>query len=341
MSKDIVPNNDDLELPIGDIEKHIMELAEQSRSRAFKKVNEELVKLYLDIGKYLSESAGLYNWGDQYIEGVANSIQMNYPGVKGFEKRNLERMRRFYELYADDEIASALLTQLSWTNNYMIVSRCKTQEERLFYINLAINENYSSRELERQLDSAYYERAMISKKKFEPVPIPEGIRNRFLDSYVLEFLDLPNEYSEKDLQNALISNIRDFILELGKDFTFVSQNYHLMVGDHNYYLDLLFYHRGLSCLVNIDLKIGEFKPEYLGKMGLYLEALDRDVRKPNENPSVGIILCADKDDEVVEYTMNRSMSPPLVAEYKLKLPDKAILESKLREYVSIAESKDE
>lgn len=190
---------------------------------------------------------------------------MSYPGIKGFEKRNVERMRRFYELYANDEIASTLLTQLSWTNNYMVASRCKTQEERHFYLNLAINEKYSSRELERQLDSMYYERATISKENLKPVPVPDDVKNRFLDSYVLEFLDLPNEYSEKDLQNALISNIRDFILELGKDFTFVGQNYRLMVGNHDYYLDLLFYHRGFSCLVNIEFKIGEFKPEYLGK----------------------------------------------------------------------------
>lgn len=190
---------------------------------------------------------------------------MSYPGIKGFEKRNVERMRRFYELYANDEIASTLLTQLSWTNNYMMASRCKTQEEQHFYLNLAINEKYSSRELERQLDSMYYERAMISKENLKPVPVPDGVKNRFLDSYVLEFLDLPNEYSEKYLQNALISNIRDFILELGKDFTFVGQNYRLMVGNHDYYLDLLFYHRGFSCLVNIEFKIGEFKPEYLGK----------------------------------------------------------------------------
>lgn len=341
MSKEITRTDSSADAPATNIGKHIIEMVEESKSRAIRKVNEELVLLYFNIGKYLSESAGSYNWGDKYIERIADSIQMNYPNIKGFEKRNLEKMRRFYELYADDEIASALLTQLSWTNNYMIASRCKTREERLFYIHLAINESYSSRELERQMDSAYYERAMISKKKLDPAPVPDGVKNRFLDSYILEFLDLPNEYSEKDLQNALISNIRDFILELGKDFTFVGQNYHLMVGNHDYYLNLLFYHRGLSCLVDIELKIGEFKPEYLGKMGLYLEALDRDVRKPNENPSVGIILCADKDDEVVEYTMSRNMSPTLVAEYKLRLPDKAILESKLREYVGIAEKKEE
>ena len=161
--------------------------------------------------------------------------------------------------------------------------------------------------------------------------------NPFLDSYVMEFLDLPNEYHENDLRKALISNMRDFILELGKDFTHIDQEYKVQVGGDDFRIDLLFYHRGLQCLVAFELKMGKFKPEYISKMDFYLEALDRQVKKKNENPSVGLLLCASKNDEVVEYAMSRSMSPMLVAQYQLQLPDKSILQKKLQELVNIPE----
>ena len=159
--------------------------------------------------------------------------------------------------------------------------------------------------------------------------------NPFLDSYVMEFLDLPNEYHENDLRKALIKNMKDFILELGKDFTFIDEEYKVQVGGDDYRIDLLFFHRGLQCLVAIELKIGKFKPEYVSKLDFYLEALDRQVKKENENPSVGLLLCATKNDEVVEYSMSRTMSPMLVSEYKLQLPDKKILQKKLQELVNI------
>ncbi len=154
---------------------------------------------------------------------------------------------------------------------------------------------------------------------------------RLLDTYSLEFLDLPNEYSENDLKTAIIKNLKDFILEIGKDFTFIGDEYRIQVGNHDYFIDLLFYNRELSCLVAFELKLGEFMPEYLGKMNFYLEALDRDVKKENENPSVGIILCSSKDKDVVEYSLSKTMSQTLISEYKLKLIDKKILEDKLSE----------
>lgn len=159
--------------------------------------------------------------------------------------------------------------------------------------------------------------------------------NPFLDSYVMEFLDLPNEYHENDLRKALIKNMKDFILELGKDFTFIDEEYKVQVGRDDFRIDLLFFHRGLQCLVAIELKIGKFKPEYVSKLDFYLEALDRQVKKENENPSVGLLLCATKNDEVVEYAMSRTMSPMLVSEYKLQLPDKKVLQKKLQELVNI------
>jgi predicted nuclease of restriction endonuclease-like (RecB) superfamily len=196
------------------------------------------------------------------------------------------------------------------------MSRSKTDEERLFYIKLAIDEKYSSRELDRQFDALRYERTAISSKKSKNLPVKQDIKDRFLDNYVLDFLNLPEPHPESTLQKAIIVNMKNFLLEIGKDFTFVSEEFRVQVGNSDFFIDLLFYHRGLSCLVAFELKITSFKPEYIGKMNFYLEALDRGHKKDNENPSVGIILCADKDDEVVEYALQRNLSPVLVAEYK-------------------------
>lgn len=215
------------------------------------------------------------------------------------------------------------------------MSGCKTDEEREFYIRLCIKENYSKRQLERQLDSGYYERYMLSKENLLPESVKKLEENPFLDSYVMEFLNLPNEFHENDLRKALIKNMKDFILELGKDFTFIDEEYKVQIGGDDFRIDLLFYHRGLQCLVAIELKIGKFKPEYISKLDFYLEALDRQVKKENENPSVGLLLCAAKNDEVVEYAMSRTMSPMLVSQYQLQLPDKAVLEKKLQQLVNI------
>ena len=161
-----------------------------------------------------------------------------------------------------------------------------------------------------------------------------------MDSYVLEFLDLPEQYSESNLKKAIIGNLKNFILEFGKDFTFIGEEYRVQVGGQDFYIDLLFYNRALSCLVPIELKIGKFKPEHIGQINFYLEALDRDVKKPNENPSVGVILCATKDDAIVEYALSRSLSPTMVADYTLKLPDKKLLEDKIREIAMLADGAD-
>lgn len=186
---------------------------------------------------------------------------------------------------------------------------------------------------------------MLSEKNI--LPIKRGVLNdnnysntRFLDTYSLEFLDLPNNFSENDLKKSIIKNMKEFILEIGKDFTFIGDEYRLQVGNHDFYIDLLFYNRALSCLVAFELKLGEFKAEYLGKMNLYLAALDKDIKKPQENPSVGIILCSSKDEEVVKYSLSRNMSKTLILEYKLKLPDKKILETKLKEMKELFEKEE-
>lgn len=310
----------------------IITLIEQARHDALKSVNAELIKLYWNVGEYLSTESIESNWGDSFIDETAKYIKGNCPGIKGFNRRGLYRMKQFYETYKDDEFVSALLTQISWTNHLAIMSGTKTKEERQFYMALCVKEHYSSRELQRQIDSAYYQRYMISSQKLEPVPVQSDVKSQFLDTYVLEFLDLPERFSERDLQKAIIHNLKNFILEIGKDFTFVGEEYKVQVGNRDFFIDLLFYHRGLSCLVAFELKIDSFQPEYLGKINFYLEALDRDYKKPNENPSIGVILCATKDDEVVEYAMSRNLSPTLVSQYSLQLIDKHLLEEKLREY---------
>ena len=315
----------------------IISIIESAKMRAMKAVNAELINMYWEVGKYLSSLVSDSSFGDKIIDEVAAYIAENNPTIKGFNRRGLYRMKQFYETYKDDEIVTPLVTQISWTNHLLIMSGSKSIEERRFYIDLCIKNNYSKRELERQIDSAYYQRYMLSAQKQLPESVSGIVKGNFLDSYVLEFLDLPETYSENNLKKAIIGNLKHFILEFGKDFTFIGQEYRIQVGGQDFYIDLLFYNRALSCLVPIELKIGKFKPEHIGQINFYLEALDRDVKKPYENPSVGVILCATKDDAVVEYALSRSMSPTMVADYTLQLPDKKLLEDKLREITMLAE----
>lgn len=312
-------------------------MIERRKNNAYRKVNEELILLYFEIGKYLSELIDNSSYGDKIIDKSVGFMMENYPLAKWFNKRNTRSMVQFYKTYKDDDLALQLITQLSWTNNILILSRTKSIEERHFYLQLAINENYSKRELTRQIESGCYERYALSLAD-RPQTIAGLIpynksapSTRLLDTYSLEFLDLPKDFSEQDLKKAIIRNLKDFILEIGKDFIFIGEEYKVKIGNHEFFIDLLFYNRELSCLVAFELKLGEYLPEYAGKMSLYLEALDRDVRKEYENPSVGVILCSSKDKEVVEYSLSKNMSQTLISEYKLKLIDKKLLEAKLSE----------
>jgi len=315
---------------------NVVNLIQSARANAIRKVNEELILLYWNIGKYVSEQLESQKWGNAYVNELALFISENCTNAKGFNRRGLYRMKQFYETYKDEEFVSTLLTQISWSNHLAILSSTKLYVERRFYIQLSIKERYSARELKRQLDSGYFERHMLSNEALEPITIPCTTKNNFLDIYVLEFLNLPNKFSELEFKKAIVANLKDFILEIGKDFTFVGEEYRVMVGNNDYYIDLLFYHRELICYVAFEVKIGTFKPEHLGKMNFYLEALDREHKKKNENPSVGIILCASKDDEVVEFALSRSLSPTLISEYTLKLINKELLQQKLHELTEIA-----
>lgn len=340
----------------------IIQLIQQSRNSAIKAVNVELINLYWNVGSYIKDKLAAAGWGDKTVEELATFVQKNNPELKGFNRRGLYRMIQFYETYAPSKliisteqqtlsndnskivssvrtqfepknIRNTILVQLSWTHHRTIFSRCKMEEEREFYIRLCIRENYSVRELDRQISASLFERTMIGNSKLPPEAkaIHIDIASTFKDSYVFEFLNLPETHNENDLQKGLIKQMKNFILELGRDFLFIDEEYKVQVGNSDFYIDLLFYHRGLQCLVAFELKADRFKPEHLGQLNFYLEALDRDIKKQNENPSIGVLLCKDKDNEVVEYALSRSLSPTMVSEYNTQMPDKKLLQQKLHE----------
>jgi len=312
----------------------ITRLIASARQRAYQAVNTALIDLYWQVGAYLSGKIKAAEWGEGVVEQLAQHLASTQPGLKGFTRRNLFRMRQFYEAYPDPQLVTALLTQLPWTHNLIILSRSKRPEEREFYLKMAAQEKWSSRELERQFDTALFERVVLTPAKVSPLvtQIHPDAASVFKDSYLVEFLDLPAAHLESELQRGLLAQLRQFLLELGRDFCFVGSEYPLQVGQQDFALDLLFFHRGLNCLVAIELKTSRFSPEHLGQLNFYLEALDRDHRKTHENPAIGLLLCASKDDEVVEYALSRSLSPALVAQYQTQLPDKKLLQAKLHEF---------
>jgi predicted nuclease of restriction endonuclease-like (RecB) superfamily len=312
----------------------ITQLIASARQRAVQAVNTALIELYWQVGSIISRKIEQAEWGDGVVAQLAEHLARTQPGLRGFTRPNLFRMRQFYETYRDDEKVSALLRQLPWTHNLIILSQSKRPEEREFYLRLAVREQWSSRELERQFKTALFERTVLNPPKVSPLvrQIHPDALSVFKDSYLVEFLDLPQGHAEADLHRGLLHRLRDFLIELGRDFCFVGSEFPVQVGSRDFALDLLFFHRGLNCLVAIELKVGRFEPEYLGKLGFYLEALDRDVKKPHEQPAIGVLLCASKDDEVVEYALSRSLSPALIAEYQTQLPDKALLQAKLHEF---------
>jgi predicted nuclease of restriction endonuclease-like (RecB) superfamily len=229
---------------------------------------------------------------------------------------------------------SPLVTQIQWSNHLVLLSRTKTIEEKMFYLQECCKNHYTKRELERQISTCLYERTMTTQPNISNAlqDLHPCAKTIFRDLYTLDFLGLAPIHFEADLQKAIIQSLKQFIIEFGRDFAFIGEEFRLQVGMKDYFIDLLFYHRELQCLVAFELKVEEFKPEYIGKLSFYLEALDRDVRKKHEKPSIGIILCKGKDSEVVEYALARTTSPAVIAEYTTKLPDKKLLQSKLLEF---------
>ncbi|PAX53170.1 PDDEXK nuclease domain-containing protein [Brunnivagina elsteri] len=263
----------------------LLQQIQRSQQKALAQVNTALIDLYWQVGKTISEKVQNEAWGKGVVRELAHYIAQNAPDIKGFSDKNLWRMKQFYETYQGDEKLLELVQKLPWSHNLAIFSRCKTLEERAFYLTIASSEKYSFRELDRQISVSLFERTALNATKLS-TPLRElhpNLSGTFKDSYVLEFLGLPEAHSESELQTALVQQMKQFILELGKDFIFVSEEYRLQVGNQDFFIDLLFFHRGLAALVAFELKIGTFKPDYLGQLNFYLEALDRDVKKPHEN----------------------------------------------------------
>jgi predicted nuclease of restriction endonuclease-like (RecB) superfamily len=328
--------------PQADFEE-VVSFIESARTRALAAVNTVLIDLYWQIGEYISHKIAAEGWGKSTVGTLAEYIQQRQPGRTGFSASNLWRMRQFFETYRGAPKLAPLVRELSWTHNLLILSRSRREEEREFYLRVCIRERWGKRELQRQLNGALFERVVLSPAKLSP-PLAElhpDAAAVFKDAYLVEFLDLPPKHSETDLQRALVEQLKQFLIELGRDFCYVGSQYPIQVGGRDFALDLLFFNRALNCLVAFELKVVEFEPEHLGKLQFHLEALDRDVKKPHEQPSIGVLLCATKNHEVVEYALSRSMSPALVSEYQTRLPDKKLLQAKLHEFYQLANQGEE
>lgn len=351
---------------------NIREIIRQGQAKALQAAYTEQLKVYWNVGAYVYQKLDAASWGVKVVDTFASWLKENEPGLKGFDRRTLYRMKDFYLTWhnvdwtalkntgavivatlspqlqdTDNQRVEVLgspvqqlvdmpviLGKLSWSHHVEILSGANMLEEKIFYLLLAIKEAYSLRDLRRQMKTSLYERQTMSSQRLiaNQHPAAEKIPSIFRDKYIFEFLDLPEPHNESDFQKALLGRLKQFVLELGRDFVFMGEEYHLQVGKRDYYIDLLFFHRELQCLVGFELKVQEFEPEHLGKLNFYLEALDRDVKKPHENPSIGVLLCKSKDKGVVEYSLNRNISPALVADYETKMIDKRLLQRMLHEW---------
>ena len=312
----------------------VADIIRSGRGKAVSAANAVLIKTYWQVGEYISGRIEKSQWGQGVVKDLARYLARSLPNSRGFSARNLWRMKQFYDTYKGHKKLSTLLTELPWSSHLHIISKSRTPEEREFYLRLSVKERYDVRAVERAIDSGLFERSSTSSPKLS-TPLRQMHKDTekiFRDSYTLDFLGLPEGYSEIELRRAIVRSLKDFIIEFGRDFAFIGEEYRLQVGMKDFFLDLLFFHRELCCLVAFELKIEDFRPEHLGKLSFYLEALDRDVKKPHENPSIGIILCKGKDNEIVEYALSRTLSPAAIADYTTKLPDKRLLQEKLHEF---------
>jgi predicted nuclease of restriction endonuclease-like (RecB) superfamily len=315
----------------------VVGLIRTGRQRAAQATNTEMIDLYWHIGQYLHQKIEADGWAKGTVVQLAAYIARREPGKRGYSAQNLWRMRQFFQAYPDAPSLSTMLRELPWSSHLHILSRTKRPEEREFYLRMATQQRWQVREVARQIDSCLFEREVINPPQLSTVlrDMQPQAEQHFRDAYQLEFLGLPDLHSEADLHRSLLQNLGRFLTELGRDFCYIGSEYPVQVGGQDFALDLLFFHRGLNALVAIELKVTAFAPEHLGKLNFYLEALDRDVRKPHENPAIGVLLCASKDSEVVEYALSRSLSPALVAQYETQLPDKAVLAAKLHEFYAL------
>jgi len=301
----------------------LTEVKERIRSaqyNALKTVNKELVSLYWDIGKSIVERQKIEGWGKSVVQQLAADLQAEFPGIRGFSVQNLWYMRQFYLEYHDEPKLQPLVGEISWTKNLVIMARCKDPLEREFYIRMTRKFGWSKNVLIHQIENQSYEKSLLGQTNFDrtlTLELRAQAKLAVKDEYTFDFLELGDEHSERELERALISRIEDFLRAMGGMFAFMGSQFRLEVDGKEYFIDLLLFHRRLRCLVAIELKIGEFQPEYAGKMQFYLTALDRQVREEGENPSIGIILCKEKNRTVVEYALHDSRKPIGVATYRI------------------------
>ncbi|MBD2454641.1 DUF1016 domain-containing protein [Nostoc sp. FACHB-87] len=310
--------------PISDDYRNLLvEVKQRIRSaqyEALKAVNKELIALYWDIGQMIVTRQQGASWGKSVVEQLAKDLQTEFAGISGFSTANLWRMRLFYETYAKNEKLAPMVREIGWTHNIVILEKCKDDLEREFYIRMTRKFGWTKNVLIHQIENQTYEKTLLNQTNFDQ-NVPAEIRNQLKlavkDEYTFDFLELADEHSERQLEQAILARVEPFLQEMGGRFTFVGSQYRLEIGDQEFFIDLLLYHRQLKCLVAVELKTGEFLPEYVGKMQFYLAVLDDLSRLPDENLSIGIILCKSKNKTIVEYALRESNKPIGVATYKV------------------------
>jgi len=309
----------------GNFLREVKERIRSAQYEALKKVNKELIKLYRDIGKMIVERQERHKWGKSVVETLAKDLQKAFPGIQGYSRDNLWRMRKFYLCFKDNRKLAPLVQEISWSHNIVIMERCKDDLEREFYIRMTKRMGWSRNVLIHQIDNKTYEKMLTNQTNFKktlPKKISGQAKLAVKDEYAFEFLELGEGHSEMELERALIARVNRFLVEMGGTFAFMGNQFRLEIDDKEFFIDILLYHRRLQCLVAVELKVGEFKPEFVGKMQFYLASLDSEVKAKHENPSIGIIVCKEKKRTIVEYALRESKKPIAVAEYRIttKLP---------------------
>lgn len=298
----------------------IKELIHKRQYDVLRAINAETINLYWEIGEEIYRQQQQKGWGKSIVEVLSAELQKEFPGAKGYSAANLWRMRNFYLNYRDSEKLAPMVREISWSNNVVIMEKCKDDLQREFYIQMTKRYGWTKRILANFIEAQTYEKYLLNQTNFDLTLLDERRMQAKLaikDEYSFDFAELSPEYSEHELEMQLVNNIRAFLIEMGGDFTFIGNQYHLVVGSKDLFIDLLLFHRRLRSLVAIELKIGEFEAEYAGKMQLYLTALDEQIKLLDENPSIGIIICKDKDRTIVEYALKQSNAPIGVATYCL------------------------
>ena len=307
--------------------KEIKEKILSARLRAYRGLNRELIHLYWEIGRTIIERQKQHDWGQSVVEKLARDLCREFPNLQGYSSRNLWDMRRFYDTYRNYSFLRQAVAEIPWGHNLLILNKITDMEERKYYLTASAQMGWSRNVLLNQIKAEAYQRQKLVPKQHNfskalPVHLSEQADESLKSVYYLDFLGVTKPVLERELEKRLVEKVKDFILELGHGFSFIGNQHRLVLGENEYFLDLLFFNRKLKCLVAIELKTGKFEPEYAGKMDFYLHLLNEQVRMKDENPSIGIILCAQKESIVVEYALRSAKNPVGVAQYRLttKLP---------------------